>query len=436
MVPTKFNSGRVAGSYPRTDVEPSWMDALARERQAGPRLPYHMRHDGARDATLAVHEGTYCDPVTRAVGSPIYQTTVFELDRDTYAALSDGLTRDVPIYTRYGNPSQWSVQAKIASLERAESALVFSSGMAAIAATLVALTNNGGHVITSYDLYGGTYNFLREDFHQMSRTVSFVDGTDIGAVEQAVRPNTQLIFFESLTNPLIKCVPVDDLGRLAQKYSLLLVIDNTLLSPMYLKPLEYGAHVVIHSCSKYLSGHSDLTAGCVAGARKYVDRVWGQLLKFGGQLEPTSCYLLERSMKTLAIRMAAHTANATAVAAFLREHPAIVTVHFPSLSTYAYPSFHKLCSGFGGMLSFEVAGGDAAALQFLTQLRLIRVATSLGGVESLASLPYNTSHIALSTSQRTSIGIRPGLVRLSVGLEHLEDLVQDLDQALGSMSVR
>ena len=175
MTGSKSDSGRVAGAYPRAQAEPSWMDALSRRRVPGPRLPHHARHEGARDATLAVHEGTYCDPVTRAVGSPIYQTTTFELDVDTYAALRDGLTRDVPLYTRYGNPSQWSVQAKIASLERAESALVFASGMSAIAATLVGLTNNSGHIIASYDLYGGSYNFLREDFHQMGRTVSFVE---------------------------------------------------------------------------------------------------------------------------------------------------------------------------------------------------------------------------------------------------------------------
>jgi methionine-gamma-lyase len=433
MTGSKSDSGRVAGAYPRAQVEPSWMDALSRRRVPGPRLPHHARHEGVRDATLAVHEGTYCDPVTRAVGSPIYQTTTFELDVDTYAALRDGLTRDVPLYTRYGNPSQWSVQAKIASLERAESALVFASGMSAIAATLVGLTNNGGHIIASYDLYGGSYNFLREDFHQMGRTVSFVDGTDSGAVERAVQPNTQLLFFESLTNPLIKFVPIDELGRIAEKYSLLLVVDNTLLSPIYLKPLDHGAHLVVHSCSKYLSGHSDLTAGCAAGPRKYVDRVWAQLLKFGGQLEPTSCYLLERSIKTLAIRMAAHTTSGTAVAAYLSEHPSVAAVHFPSVAKYPYSGFGRLCSGSGGMLSFEVAGGDAAALRFLRNLKLIRVATSLGGVESLASLPYNTSHIALSTAQRASVGIAPGLVRLSVGLEDPEDLIRDLDQALGAI---
>jgi methionine-gamma-lyase len=434
MTQTKSISDRVSGSYPRADPQPAWMDELVRQRQAGPRLAYHARHAGARDATLALHEGTYRDPVTRAVGSPIFQTTTFELDTDTYAALSDGLTRDVPIYTRYGNPSQWSVQAKIAALERAESALVFSSGMAAIATTLVALTNNGGHVIASYDLYGGTYNFLREDFHQFGRSVTFVDGTDPHAVEQAIRPTTQLMFFESLSNPLIKCVPVDDLGRIAQRHSLLLVVDNTLLSPMYLKPLEYGAHLVIHSCSKYLNGHSDLTAGCVAGSRKYVDRVWAQLLKLGGQLEPTSCHLLERSIKTLAIRMTVHSANAARVAAFLHDHPAVIRVHFPSVPGYSYPSFGRLCTGVGGMLSFEVAGGDEAALRFLTRLRLIHVATSLGGVESLASLPYNTSHTALSAAQRASIGIAPGLVRLSVGLEQVEDLLDDLTQALESIS--
>ncbi len=424
-------NNRVAGEYPRGPGSPPfWMGDLVRQRRPGPRLTHHERTGDVDDATLVVHEGTYRDPVTRAVGSPIFQTTTFELDTDSYQGLTDGMARDLPIYTRYGNPSQWGVQARIAALERAESALVFASGMAAIASTLVALTNSSGHVIASYDLYGGSYNFLREDLHQMGREVSFVDGTDVDQVAAAVRPNTQLLFFETLTNPLMKCIPVAEIADLARANSLLLVLDNTLLSPMYLKPITLGAHLVIQSCSKYLNGHSDLTAGSLAGPRKYVDRVWAQLLRFGAQLEPMSCFLLERGMKTLALRMQAHAANAEAIADFLSHHPRVAKVHFPSVPGYPYRWARKMCSGFGGMVSFEVKGGDEAALKLLRRLKLIPVATSLGGVESLISLPFNTSHTALSEAQRSRIGIRPGLVRLSTGIEAPRDLIDDLDQAL------
>lgn len=429
-----IGSDRLAGAYPRASQEqpPSWMGDLVRRRMPGPRLRHHAELHDVSDATLVVHAGTYLDPVTRAVGSPIFQTTTFELDEDSYQALTDGLGRDVPIYTRYGNPSQWSAQTRIAAIEEAESALVFASGMAAIATTLVALTNSGGHVVASYDLYGGSYNFLREDFHQMGRDVTFVDATDLDEVAGAIRPDTQLLFFETLTNPLLKFVPVPEIARLARENSLLFVLDNTLLSPIHLKPTRFGADLVIHSCTKYMNGHSDLTAGCVAGPRKYVDRVWSQLLRFGGQLDAISCFLLERGIKTLALRMAAHATNAEAVAGFLHQHPNVTAVHFPTVPGYAYTSAREICSGFGGMVSFEVAGGDEAALALLRRLRLVRVATSLGGVDSLASLPFNTSHTALSSAQRTRIGIRPGLVRLSTGIESSSDLIADLDHALTS----
>ncbi|MFE5916568.1 trans-sulfuration enzyme family protein [Streptomyces sp. NPDC002285] len=411
-----------------------WMNALSRGRVPGPRLPQQRVVDGTGPSTRSVHAGTYQDPVTGAVGTPVFQTSTFTFSDDTYQAFEQGDIRDVPIYGRYGSPNQWAVQEKIAALENAESALVFSSGMAAITTTLLALTNRGGHIVSSRDVYGGTFNLLREDMHQLGREVTFTDPVDMDAIRAAVRDNTQVLFFETLTNPLLKAAPLVELGRLAREKDLLLVVDGTFLPPVCLRALEHGAHLVLHSATKYLNGHSDVTAGVAAGPRKYVDRIWAQMLKFGGSLDSMTCFLLERGLKTLALRMRAHSETSVAVAAFLAGHPAVRKVHHPSRPDYPYPWLHEMApDGFGGMVSFELDGGDEAALKLLDRLRLPVVATSLGGVESLVSLPFNTSHSFLTRRQRAEVGIAPGLVRFSVGIEDADDLIGDLDQALGGL---
>jgi cystathionine beta-lyase/cystathionine gamma-synthase len=265
---------KALGSVPETGKDTEWSNSLKRGRVPGPRMQEHKMLDGEYgDSTQAIHAGTYLDPTTGAVGTPIFQTSTFCFSDHTYDSFSQGLIRDVPIYTRYGNPTVWSVQEKISALENAESSVLFSSGMSAIVTTLVALTNNSGHIISSRDVYGGTFNFLREDLHQMGRQLTFVDSTSIAEIEAAIRENTQVLFFESLTNPLLKAIPLIELAELARKYKLLLVIDNTFLSPYHLKPLDFGAHIVLHSCTKYMNGHSDLVAGVVSGSRKYIDRI-------------------------------------------------------------------------------------------------------------------------------------------------------------------
>lgn len=413
----------------------SWSNSLRRGRVPGPRLPeQRVLDDAVGLSTKSVHSGTYVDPVTRSVGTPIFQTTTFEFNEHTYGAFDQGHIRDVPIYGRYGSPNQWVVQEKVAALENAESAVAFSSGMAAIATTLLTLTNRGGHIVSSRDVYGGTYNLLREEMLQYGREVTFTDSSDIDQIAAAIRPDTQVLFFETLTNPLLKAAPLAGLAQLAEQGDLLLVIDNTFLTPYCLRPLELGAHVVVHSATKYLGGHSDLTAGVAAGSRKYLDRVWTTMLKLGGSLDAFPCFLLERGLKTLAVRMRAHIDNANRIAAFLDRHPRVTAVHHPSLPGYPYPWLRDYCrSGYGGMVSFEVDGGDEAALKFLERLTIPAVATSLGGVESLVSLPFNTSHSFLTVRQRRELGIQPGLVRLSVGIEDAEDLITDIDAALSGL---
>jgi cystathionine beta-lyase/cystathionine gamma-synthase len=426
------NLARALGNSPDPSVETPWADALKRGRVPGPRLKEHrVIPEGVGMGTACVHAGTYEDPRIGAVVTPIFQSTTFLFSDHSYNSFATGTTRDVPIYTRYGSPNQWSVQEKVATLEGASSSLVFASGMAAISTTLLALTNRGGHIISAVDLYGGSYALLKEDMHQMGRSVTFVEPTDIAAIESAIRPETQVLFFETLTNPLMKAIPLQPLGELARKRNLLLIVDNTFLSPILLRPLDLGAHVVIHSCTKYLNGHSDLVAGVASGSRKYIDRVWAQMLKFGGHLEPMSCFLLERGLKTLELRVQRQTANANALAAALERHPKVARVFHPSLPDYPYTWIHELCpNGFGGMVSFEVAGGDAAALELTERLTIPAIATSLGGVDSLVSLPFNTSHSILTERQRRAIGINPGLVRFSCGIENTDDLIRDLISAL------
>ncbi|GIJ29216.1 cystathionine gamma-synthase [Micromonospora qiuiae] len=409
-----------------------WFDDLTRVRFAGPVSAHHrLLPRELSPETLAVHAGTYEDPVTGCVGTPVFQTSTFLLDDASYSAFADGAMRDVPIYTRYGNPSQWAVQEKLAALEGSRSAIVTSSGMSATASTIFALTNAGSHIISAYDVYGGTYNLLREDMPSTGREVSFVDPNDLAAVRAAVRPETQLLFFETLTNPLLKAPPIGALAEIAREANALLVVDNTFLTPVNMRPIAHGADIVVHSATKYLAGHSDLTAGAVVGRRKFLDRIWAQTLRFGGTLEPLSCFLLERGMKTLALRVERQNANATEIARFLATHDRVAAVHHPEVGGPHYADLARDdYRGFGGVVSFEVRGGDDAALAFMGRLKIPYVATSLGGVESLVSMPSNTSHSSLTSGQRASIGIRPGLVRFSVGIENVRDLIDDLNDAL------
>ena len=411
-----------------------WFNDLKRKRKKGPRLN-DTRYESFNFSTKSVHAGQYDDPLTKAVGTPIYQSSTFYLSSGEYNSIHEGRARDEMIYTRYGNPSQWAVQEKISSLESAESSIVFSSGMAAINSAILSVMEKSAHMITSRDLYGGTYNLLYEDLQRFGMSVSFVSPTDINEIEVAITDDTKLLYFESLTNPLLKLVPIEDLVALAKKYKLRVIIDNTFLTPYNLRTLELGVDLVINSGTKYLGGHSDLVAGAVSGSRKLMDGVWAQMLKNGGSLDPHACYLLERSLKTFALRMRTHNQNAKELAEFLENHPKIKKVYYPGAESYpqhklSTKMLHENCSG---MISFELVGGDTAAHKLVDNLKLAKQATSLGGVESLISLPYNTSQASLTKNQRKLIGINDGLVRLSVGVEDIEDLISDFNRVLETL---
>jgi len=382
-------------------------------------------------ATLAVHAGAQEDPTSRAVGTPIYQTTTFYLSDEVYDAMRSGLVRDRYIYTRYANPTQKAAAAKIAALEGAESGLVFSSGMAAISSSLLAFLKPGDHLASGRDLYGGTYSFINGRLRHLGIEVTFFDTEDANSLQKAMQPNTRVVYFETLTNPLLKVADIEVLTGIAHQARALALVDNTFPTPINLQPLKWGADLVIHSGSKYLNGHSDLICGAVAGSPELTDKVWKNLLIYGGCLDPTAAFHLDRGLKTLAIRMERHNANGLALSAWLEKHPAVEQVFYPLLTSNSrLPIARKYLQGGSGMVAFRIKGGDDAALKLLDHLRLFKVASSLGGVESLVSLPMNTSHVNFKPAERTRMGILPGTVRLSVGIEDIADLIEDLAFAL------
>ena len=418
----------------KRDKKVIWFNDLKRTRTQGPNL-YTNRYDDYNESTKSIHAGQYDDVTSGAIGTPIFQSSTFYLKEGSYEAIKEGRGRDELIYSRYGNPSQWSVQEKISALENAESSIVFSSGMAAISTAVLGMLDKGSHVVSSRDIYGGTYNFLYEDLDKFGMSVTFTSPTDINAIEAAIQDNTKLLYFESLTNPLLKITPIEALVRLAKKYHLRVIIDNTFLTPYNLKQLDLGVDLVINSATKYLNGHSDLIGGTVSGSRKLIDRLWPQMLKNGGSLDPHACFLLERSLKTFALRMRTHNSNALELATYLENHPNIKHVYYPGLASHEQYHLAKtqLKGKYSGMISFEIEGGDANAHTLLKRLQLPKEATSLGGVESLISLPYNTSQASLTKTQQKAIGINDGLVRLSVGVEDIEDLILDFNRALQSI---
>jgi cystathionine beta-lyase/cystathionine gamma-synthase len=407
-----------------------WLSDLRRARRPGPFTggEHHAFH---RPSTRAVHAGSHDDPRTGAVGTPIYQNSTFLLRAEQYRAIEEGYPRDRFIYSRYGNPTQWAVQEKLAALENAESAIVFSSGMAAITSTVLTLMDKGGHVVASNELYGGTYNLFNQELPSLGMSATLVDPRDPAAIEAAIRPETQILYFEAITNPLLKVIDIPVLAAIAERQQVRLVIDATFATPIACRPLEHGADIVVHSASKYLNGHSDLIAGVAAGSRKLIDQLWPRMLTYGGCLDPHACFLLERGLKTLAIRMKAHQESAHALAQHLGAHPRIRRVFYPLLESHPdHAVARRLLENGTGNVTFVVDGGDAAAIRLLDALTIPKQATSLGGVESLISLPFNTSQAGFTPRQRAAMGIEPGCVRLSVGIEDPEDLIADFDQAL------
>ena len=370
--------------------------------------------------TQCVHAGGYRDEKTRGVISPIFPATAYEY-----------LDSDARPYPRYFNtPNQQVLVQKLCALERGEDGVVFSSGMAAISTTFLTLLQAGDHAVIQDDIYGGTRSFVTGRFPGLGIQYTLVD-RDPAAIEAAIRPETRLVYVESPTNPTLQIVDLRRVATLAKSRGIPSLIDNTFASPVNQNPLALGIDVSLHSGTKYLGGHGDLSSGAVITSRELAGRIRAAAAGLGGNLNAQSCYLLERSLKTLGLRVERQTGNAGRIATYLESQPRVKRVHYPGLRSHPGHEIAKgQMAGFGAMLSFEVDPRALSADAFMRALRLIRPAMSLGGVESTICDPARTSHREVPVEDRERLGISTGLLRLSVGVEHVEDLLADLRQAL------
>jgi len=381
-------------------------------------------------ATRAIHGGGPAPRVNQPVVPPIHLSSTFESkDIDEQVELEE--RKADTFYTRYGNPTLSLAERVVADLEGAEAAAVFGSGMAAITTTLLAHLKAGDHALFQREIYGGVHRFAREILPTYGVSVGWFESMDAEGVEPALRENTRALYLESPTNPTLKLVDIERVARVARDRGIPTFIDSTFASPFNTRPHELGVDGVLHSATKYLGGHSDLLAGALAGSSSLVSRVKSHLRVLGGILDPHAAYLLLRGMKTLELRVKRHNENAFEVARYLLGHDRVRAVHYPMLESHPQHDLaRRQMKGGGGVLSFEVAGGLEEAKRFANALELVRVAPSLGSVESLVSIPCLTSHAMLSPEERRRAGIADGLVRLALGVESPEDLVSDLSRAL------
>ena len=364
------------------------------------------------------HEGQVEDSLYKGAISPIYMATAYSYE-------------ETDRYPRYFNtPNQVGLAKKIAVLEGAEEGLIFGSGMAAISTALLAFLKAGDHVVLQNDLYGGTTNLVVEHFNQYGINYSFAQGLTVPDFEKEIKENTKVIYIETPSNPLMKIVDLAAIAQFAKKHQLVSMIDSTFASPVNQNPITFGIDIVLHSATKYLGGHSDILAGAVACSSAHMQKVFAVAKSLGGNLSELSIWLLERSIKTLAIRIQQQNSNAQALAEYLSTHPAIKAVHYPGLESHPDHALAKRqMHGFTGMMSFEIKK-EYHRTSFEKALQIIQPVVSLAGVESTITIPAITSHKLLTPEGRAQQGITDQLVRFSVGIEHLEDLKNDLNQAL------
>ena len=381
-------------------------------------------------STRAVHAGRDLNE-TSGVSAPIWQTSTFKLPDAAAGARFGAEVAPAEFYTRLGNPTVKLLEAALASLEGGEAALAFSSGMGAIAALLFSNLAAGDHAVFGRALYATTTEVAQKLFPRYGVKADFVDASDLAALRRAVRPETRMIYVESPTNPTLEICDLDGVAAVAKEKGVLAVIDNTFASPYNQNPLRHGFDVVVHSMTKSIGGHSDLTGGAVIGRKEIVERAWQYLKLFGANLSPFEAWLALRGIKTLAVRAARQGETALEVARFLRGHRAVARVHYPGLEEHpGHALARRQMRTFGSMISFEVSGGYAAAVQVIESVRLITLAVSLGGCESLMNHPASMIAGKLGEEALRLSGITPGLVRFSIGLEAPPDLIADLEQAL------
>ena len=380
-------------------------------------------HGSHKLATLAIHAGAD----RRQTGEPVVGPLVQSVNYLQEFGTGEGLK-----YPRYGNaPNADVVQRRLAALEGAEAGLVLASGMGATACALLALLRPGDHLLASTWIYGGARRLFQEEFQNMGIRVTLVDPMETRGWRKRLTRGTRAIFIETPANPTCRVLDLRPISHLTQEVGLALVVDATFASPVNLRPLEQGADVVIHSATKYLNGHNDILGGAVLGTASYLEEVRRKMVLWGQAPDPFACWLLERGLKTLDVRVRRQNANALRVAEWLSTRDEVAAVHYPGLPSHPdHDVAKRTMQGFGGMLAFELTGGGKAADRFLRHLKLVTHAPSLGGVDTLVSEPRYSSHEHLSAEERAAIGIPDGFLRMSVGLEDPDDVIADLEQAL------
>jgi len=392
-----------------------------------------MKQDEYRPETKAVRGGTELSKKNAPLSTPIYQTSTFQVtdsDQQLRATHTD------MFYTRYGNPTNTVVESAIAELEGADAALLFASGMAAITTSVLALLKSGEHIVAQRDIYGGASKFLGQWLPKLGIETTFVDTTEYDQHARAIRPNTRMLYLESPTNPTLRVVDLKRVSALAKQHNLLTLIDSTFATPINTRPGEFGIDLVMHSGTKYFGGHSDLIAGVVAGRRELIDQIHETRTTLGSCMDPHAAFLLLRGIKTVAVRVGRQNENALRIAEFLARHPKVKRVHYPFLKSHPQRALAiEQMKGGGGVLSFEVDGSGEDARRVSEALHLFTLAPSLGGVDSLVTIPVLTSHAMISAEMRQKMGVTEQLIRLSVGIENADDLIADLEQGLAVVSV-
>jgi len=393
-----------------------------------------MKRRTHRPETAAVHGAADLEKKNRPVTTPIYQTSTFEVaDNDE----QQRVTSTDRYYTRWGNPTNTVAEETLAALEGVEGARTFASGMGAITCTILALLKTGDHIVAQRDIYGGVTKFFSEWLPKMGIETTFVDTTDYEQHARSIRPHTRLLYLESPTNPALRVVDMKKAAALAKQHGLISMIDSTFGTPINSHPAEYGIDLVMHSGTKYLSGHADVTCGVVCGRLELMKQLWETRTTLGNCMDPHAAWLLIRGLKTLAVRVSRQNENAQRVAEFLEQHAKVRRVHYPFLKSHPQQAIaREQMSGGGGMVTFEVEGTGEDARRVSEAMRLFTLATSLGGVESLVSIPVLTSHAMISAEQRKKMGVTEQMVRLSVGIESADDLIADLESALEAVGAR
>lgn len=374
--------------------------------------------------TKIIHAGEPDPPISGAVSMPIFQSS-------TYVYEDEKSYHDVRYIRLNNTPNHHVLHAKLAALENAEAALVASSGMAAITASLLTVLSAGDHLLVQNCVYGGTHTFLTHDFESMGLSYDFVDAADPESWKSKLKPTTRAFYVETMTNPTLQMAALESVVEFARENKLVSMIDNTFASPVNFRPPEHGFDLSLHSATKYLNGHTDIVAGAVIGRGDLIEKIKHKLNHLGGALDPHACFLLHRGIKTLALRVRFQNQSALKIAEFLEGNDAVTVVNYPGLKSHPQHKQAKaLFDGYGGMLSFDLNGGADMAERFFRNTSIPFVAPSLGGVETLITRPATTSHAGLSAEERAALGITDSLVRVSVGIENTDDLIADFEKAL------